>query len=218
MKNIPKRFILATVAVIIALVAGGLFWYASVKEKQSQLEQKQNESMSDIDTSQWSTYKDDKMGFEVKYPVDIYRPDNSNITFLGIRFVAINDDNRDKYGDITILVNTLESAIFTGKSPEEVSLFKQGKNGDSLSWKDAYVYGGYFWPNIPENESDFGKRFFYSNPDNAEMTVECADMNVCNDVYGMQLFTADRMFSVNSTETTSKNPIYKQFLFEFKAL
>lgn len=38
MQNISKKLIMAIVIVIIALVAGGLFWFVSVKEKQAQLE------------------------------------------------------------------------------------------------------------------------------------------------------------------------------------
>jgi hypothetical protein len=73
MKNIPKRFILATVVVIIALVAGGLFWYASVKEKQTSAIK---DMQSDVLTSEKETpfsYKtvrvsDGKIGFTFDVP------------------------------------------------------------------------------------------------------------------------------------------------------
>lgn len=89
MQNISKKLIVVVVVVIIALVAGGLFWYASVKEKQSQLEAVNQQEVSQAnDIPQWEKdalvereklgypalldgwglFRSEEYGFEVGYP------------------------------------------------------------------------------------------------------------------------------------------------------
>ncbi len=87
MQNISKKMMVGIIIVIIALIAGGWFWYASVQEKQAQIEQKQAEvkqqveedvqvtepvdattTVINMDMSHWETYRNEKYGYEFKYP------------------------------------------------------------------------------------------------------------------------------------------------------
>ncbi len=102
MQNISKRLIVAIIVLIITIVAGGWFWYASVREpgevkQQQEISQAINVSKSNIpltsdtlesyepqyippqeffstadDTSNWETYRNEEFGFEVKYPKKSY--------------------------------------------------------------------------------------------------------------------------------------------------
>jgi hypothetical protein len=223
MKNIPKRFILATVAVIIALVAGGLFWYASVKEKQSKLEQKQaealsqNENTNDIDVSQWKMYKDEKMGFEVKYPGNIYYVDSADFSI--VKIVSKDGYDKTKYGNILIFTEYLNSS--TGKSDDSIvgdELRNKLKSWEVPSWKNAFTGAFYLYERTVRG-IELNKKFFYTEGDNMpRRVVECDDVEKCDDVYGLSLFISDRMFGVESSISTSKNPIYKKFLSEFNPL
>jgi hypothetical protein len=91
MQNISKK-LTGVVVLVIVLIAGGLFWYASIKEKQAQVEQEQvqasqrnqqqikndvqtTESVDatiatgiDMDVNHWQVYHNEQYGYEFKYP------------------------------------------------------------------------------------------------------------------------------------------------------
>jgi type II secretory pathway pseudopilin PulG len=89
MQNISKRFIVAIAVVIIAIVGGGWFWYASVQKDRAQVEQQQAEALQlqvkDIPQWEkdalvereklgypalpegWRLFRSDEYGFEVGY-------------------------------------------------------------------------------------------------------------------------------------------------------
>jgi hypothetical protein len=89
MQNISKRLIVAIIVLIIAIVAGGWFWYASVQKERAQMEQQQAEASKpqakDIPQwekdalvereelgypalpEEWRLFRSDEYGFEVGY-------------------------------------------------------------------------------------------------------------------------------------------------------
>ncbi len=70
MQNISKRLIVAIIVLIIAIVAGGWFWYASVQKERAQVEQQTNTITGVENKDIEKTYRNQQYGFEMKIPTD----------------------------------------------------------------------------------------------------------------------------------------------------
>jgi len=133
MQNISKRLIVAIIVLIIAIVVGGWFWYASVREKQAQMGQKQTEvvlqqqintniqstdTVVDIldyinDSTHWNTIKTEFFSVQFPRTWSWVSPDKdpfpyglitNNVRVASKWFMASDNVNVTK-NEVTILIN-----------------------------------------------------------------------------------------------------------------
>lgn len=132
MQNISKRLILAIIVLIIALVAGGLFWYASVQERQAQVEvtlQQQKDELKLQEESLISQISKDgevHLGIPRITPIDGKGTDWYEIPELGVKF-----ELNSKYA---------HNLMYSVRSYRIASNNIQGVGVDFLS-KDSVVAG-----------------------------------------------------------------------------
>lgn len=134
MQNISKRLILVVAVLIIAIVAGGWFWYARQKMTASLMEgeiktiytfpgqnvpddqspetqvSKGNEPdnikalisndspIDSVNTSDWKTYRNEAMGFEIKYPKNFTLDTKKTETGHLVSFMEYDKNAKDLSG------------------------------------------------------------------------------------------------------------------------
>ena len=72
----PKLLKIILVVIVIFIVAVGyLFLTGKIGQKEESTEKVVNDTISTAETSDWKTYKNEKYGFEVEYPANIFQLD-----------------------------------------------------------------------------------------------------------------------------------------------
>lgn len=162
MNSISKKSI-AGILVIIALVAGSWLWYeASKKERQSQMEPQQAREYNNqpvegnIDISNWKTYRRDEYGIEFRYPSD--------------SVVVVQPSASRMFGSVFILTQNMyddlqkNSPVF--QTNPVLGLIDKG-NGIQITWNRSSLITGYFQSNGLEKSFKFllndGKSTRYPN-------------------------------------------------------
>lgn len=98
MKNNPKGNAVLVIILIVAIVAiGGWVYHSENKSESNQVTKTSNQTTQTID---WKTYKNEKNGFEFKYPSNYYVVDDTNQIFgdtahkVSIHILNFEDKNK----------------------------------------------------------------------------------------------------------------------------
>lgn len=142
-----KKNIAILISALVIIVGGFLVWKSNQKvEVGQQGNQEQNQQtenqQGEIDTSEWKTYKDEKYGFEIKYPKNWEIKDSDTNAFGGEWLSVIIESNPNavmqinrrelKTGYLEWIRNQINPLIGEGVKMEII--------GDNLMNNDIYAW------------------------------------------------------------------------------
>lgn len=196
-----------------------LFWYGNSNKNQNQQNEfvgknqnttqnqenknKQTEQTNNtiifkdiVDTSNWKTFRSESLGFEAKYPADIYTIEVSYAPV--ITFKALNNDLRNKYGDIE---------VYSGRLKEW--LYNNGKNPHGT------------WNDVLSGDINLGSKTF--SVSSGRFSQGCLDGDVMCEVPGeVDLITDNHLYNIRRLVKkgpyfpSATEPIFIQFIADFK--
>lgn len=173
-----KNKILIVVSVLVFVILAVVVFVVQ-KKNTSEMEtqnqgQIQEEQKDDFDVSNWKTYKDERFGYEIKYPENIFLKDCAS-TLVG--FTKSNEDigkcEEGEIGSTAILVTFSDYPVFN-QTPEKYielidktfreNFINQNRKDIVVDGRYAVEFSGILQPNKEKNDffykkDDLGKRF-----------------------------------------------------------